>query len=320
MKHYIGVDLGGTNIAIGLVDEKYNIIAKRSIPTRCPRSAEEIINDIAITISEIVNDANMTISDLMWVGIGTPGSVNSKTGVVERAHNLGFCNTPLKKLLEDRLSIECFVENDANAAAYGEYLNGSAKGTSSAVCVTIGTGIGGGVIIDNSILTSHNFCGTELGHTVIEINGKECNCGRRGCMERYCSATALIEQTKEKMIKNSNSTMWQQVDGNIEKVSGKTAFAAQKNGDKAAAEVVETFIKYLACGCTNFVNIFQPEVLIIGGGISKEGENLLAPLRKEIWNASFDKDPLKATRVMAAKLGNDAGIIGAAFLGLLAQK
>lgn len=318
MNYYIGVDIGGTNIAVGILDEKYNIIAKRSIATNCPRSAESIADDIAKTISEILNDAKIAIFDINWVGIGTPGSVNSKNGVVERAHNLGFCNTPLKKIIEDRLKVQCFIENDANAAAYGEFLAGAAKDVNNAVCVTIGTGIGGGIIIDKKIYTGSNYCGAELGHTVIEMNGKQCNCGRKGCMERYCSATALIEQTKEKMLNAADSLMWQEVGGDIQKVSGRTSFDAMKKGDNYAKEVIDNFIEFLACGCTNFINIFQPDVLIIGGGISKEGQTLIKPLSEIINRESFDKDPKKATRILAATLGNDAGITGAAFLGLLA--
>lgn len=317
MKYYIGVDLGGTNIAIGIVDENYNIIAKKSTPTNCPRSAEAIADDIAKTIFELLGEANILPSQVAWVGIGTPGSVNSQSGIIERAHNLGFCNTPLKKLVEERVNIQCYIENDANAAAYGEFLAGAAKGTNDAVCVTIGTGIGGGVIINKKIYTGSNFCGAELGHTVIEINGKQCNCGRKGCMERYCSATALIEQTKDKMLENKDSLMWQEVNGNIENVSGRTSFDAMKKGDKAAKEVVDKFVEYLACGCTNFINIFQPDVLLIGGGVSKERDALLNPLKEMIARDSFDKNPEKATKILAATLGNDAGIIGAALLGLL---
>lgn len=316
--YYIGVDLGGTNIAVGIVDQKYNIIAKKSAPTNCPRSAEAIADDIVKIIFELLKGACIKLSEVSWLGIGTPGSVNSQSGVIERAHNLGFYNTPLKKLIEDRIEMRCYIENDANAAAYGEFLAGAARGTNNAVCVTIGTGIGGGIIINKKIYTGSNFCGAELGHTVIEINGKQCNCGRKGCMERYCSATALIEQTKEKMLNDSLSIMWQETDGNIDNVSGRTSFDAMRKGDKSAKEVVEKFIEYLACGCTNFINIFQPDVLIIGGGVSKEKDALLKPLKEIIARDSFDHDPEKSTKILAATLGNDAGIIGAALLGLLA--
>ena len=319
MKYYIGVDLGGTNIAVGIANERFNIISKKSIPTACPRSAESIADDISKCISELCKTSYIHTADICWIGIGTPGSVDSKTGVVERAHNLGFVDTPLRKLIEQRLNILCYIENDANCAAYGEFLAGNAKGANNAVCITIGTGIGGGIIIDKKIYSGSNSYGAELGHTVIEINGKQCNCGRKGCMEQYCSATALIEQTKEAMQQDTDSLMWQECDRDITKVSGKTAFDAMRRNDETAKKVVEKYIDYLACGCTNMINIFQPDVLLIGGGISKEGEHLLNPLRKIISNDSFDKNPKKATKIVAASLGNDAGIIGAAFLGLLHQ-
>lgn len=319
MNYYIGVDLGGTNIAVGIVDDNKKIVLKKSIPTACPRSAEEIVNDIVKTISELCESVNISINNLKWIGVGTPGSVNSETGVVERAHNLGFFDTPLKSLICKRININCFVENDANAAAYGEFLAGAAKGSKDAICVTIGTGIGGGIIIDSKIYSGSNFFGAELGHMVIEMNGKQCNCGRKGCMEQYCSATALIEQTKEAMQQNKDSLLWQECGSDLEKVNGRTAFDAMRKGDVTAKKVVDTYIDYLGCGCTNFINIFQPDILIIGGGISKEGETLLAPIREYATRESFDRNPIKATKIVAAELGNDAGIIGAAMLGLLYQ-
>ncbi len=319
MNYYIGVDLGGTNIAIGIVDDDKKIVLKKSIPTACPRSAEEIVDDIVKTINELCESTNISFNDLKWIGIGTPGSVNSETGVVERAHNLGFFDTPLKNLICEQVNVNCFVENDANAAAYGEFLAGAAKGSKDAICVTIGTGIGGGIIIDSKIYSGSNFFGAELGHMVIEMNGKQCNCGRKGCMEQYCSATALIGQTKDAMQQNKDSLLWQECGGDIEKVNGRTAFDAMRKGDATAKKVVDTYIGYLGCGCTNLINIFQPDILMIGGGISKEGETLLAPIREYATRESFDCNPIKATKIVAAELGNDAGIIGAAMLGLLHQ-
>ena len=319
MNYYIGVDLGGTNIAIGIVNDDKEIVLKKSIPTACPRSAEEIVDDIVKTINELCESFKISIDDLKWIGIGTPGSVNSKTGVVERAHNLGFFDTPLKDLISNRVNIKCFVENDANAAAYGEFLAGAAKCSKDAICVTIGTGIGGGIIIDIKIYSCSNFFGAELGHMVIEMNGTQCNCGRKGCMEQYCSATALIEQTKEAMQQNKDSLLWQECGGDFEKVNGRTAFDAMRKGDVTAKKFVDTYIGYLGCGCTNFINIFQPDILMIGGGISKEGDTLLAPIREYATRESFDCNPIKATKIVAAELGNDAGIIGAAMLGLLHQ-
>ena len=315
--YYIGVDLGGTNIAIGLVDESKKIISKKSLPTACPRSAEEIVLDIVNTIVLLCKEESVSLNDLAWIGIGTPGSVNSETGVVERAHNLGFFDTPLKDLLNKRLNVNCYVENDANAAAYGEFVAGAAIGANNADCITLGTGIGGGIIINKKIFSGSNFFGAELGHTVIDIDGKQCNCGRKGCMEQYASATALIEQTKQAMGENPDSILWKECNGDISLVNGKTAFDAMRKNDITAKNVVDKYIKFLACGCTNFINIFQPDILMIGGGISKEGETLLKPIRDYAKQESFDQNPIKATKIVTASLGNDAGIIGAAMLGLL---
>lgn len=314
MNYNIGVDLGGTNIAIAIVDENYNIIEKHSVPTNCPRKAELIVDDIVNTIKLVLSKQNIPLSQVNSIGIGTPGSVNSQSGIVERAYNLGFVNTPLREMIFNKLNIPCYIENDANAAAYGEFVAGNAKDSENSVCITIGTGIGGGIIINKKIYNGSNFYGAELGHVVIEYNGKECNCGRKGCMEVYCSATALIEQTKQSMQDNKDTLLWELCDNNINNVNGKTAFDAMKKGDITAEKVIKQYIDYLACGCTNFINIFQPDVLLIGGGISKEGDNLLNPLRKIITKESFDVNSDKPTKVLAASLGNDAGIIGAASL------
>ena len=314
MKYYIGVDLGGTNIAIGVVNEQFDIVGKTSVPTNCPRSAEEIADDIANTAKELLNKYSISLNDVSSIGIGTPGSVNSDNGVVERAYNLGFVDTPLKELISQRLDIKCFVENDANAAAYGEFLAGNAVGSKNAVCVTIGTGIGGGIIINGKIYSGSNFYGAELGHVVMIMNGEQCNCGRKGCMEKYCSANALIDQTKKAMLEDKDSLMWELCQNDIEKVDGRTSFDAMKKNDKTAAKVVNKYIEYLACGCTNFINIFQPDVLLIGGGVSKEGEFILKPLRELAIKEAFVMSPEKAPKILAAKLGNDAGIIGAALL------
>lgn len=314
MNYNIGVDLGGTNIAVAIVDENYNIIEKHSVPTNCPRKAELIVEDIINTIKFVLSKQNISLSQVNSIGIGTPGSVNSQSGIIERAYNLGFVNTPLREMIFNKLNIPCYIENDANAAAYGEFVAGNAKNSDNAVCITIGTGIGGGIIINKKIYNGSNFYGAELGHVVIEYNGKECNCGRKGCMEVYCSATALIEQTKQAMQDNKDTLLWELCDNNISNVNGKTAFDAMKKGDITAEKVIRQYIDYLACGCTNFINIFQPDVLLIGGGISKEGDNLLNPLRKIITKESFDVNSYKPTKVLAASLGNDAGIIGAASL------
>lgn len=309
----IGIDLGGTNIKVGVVDGNYNIVGKSNIKTNLPRPSEEIAESIAEGVRLACADAGIAVSDVNSIGIGTPGVANRNTGVVLYSCNLGFNNFELGKVLGEKLGTQIFVENDANAAAFGEVVNGAGKGYKNVVVVTLGTGVGGGIIIDGKIYTGFNFCGGELGHTVIEYNGRQCGCGRKGCFEAYSSATALINMTKEAMEADRNSEMWK-IAGSVENVDGKTAFDGMRAGDKAAIGVVDMYISYLGCGLVNIVNTFQPELLLIGGGICKEGENLTKPLNEYIERESYCIDPHRSTKLDIAKLGNDAGIIGAAYL------
>lgn len=314
MKYYIGIDLGGTNIKAGIVSENKEIIGKASLKTNCPRPADEIVDDIAKAALMALADSGLNIDDIESVGIGTPGTANKETGIVEFSNNLGFYNVPLRAMLEERLNKKTFIDNDANAAAYGEFLAGAAKGTQSAVCITLGTGVGSGIIIDGKILTGAGYAGAELGHTVIDYGGKKCTCGRNGCFEVYASATGLISLTREEMLKNKSSRMWDITGKDVNNIDGKTAFDAMRAGDESGRKVVEMYINYLGCGLVNCVNTFQPEVICIGGGVCKEGETLLAPLRRIIEEESFCVNKEKLPRLCIAQLSNDAGIIGAAFL------
>lgn len=311
-KYYIGVDLGGTNIAIGLTDENYKIIKKSSVPTLAERGADAIAHDMAELAKKVCEDAGISISDVEGAGIAAPGTVNPESGVIEYANNIRFRDFPMAKRFSEESGIpedKVALGNDANLAALGEYVAGTAKGSKSAVMITLGTGVGGGVIIDGKVLTGYAFGGAELGHMSIVYNGKKCSCGRRGCFEAYCSATALVKLTKEKFIYERDTLMHQMCDGDVNKVGGKTAFAAMKRGDEVGREVVDEFISYLACGIANLINIFQPEMLLIGGGICNEGENLMAPLREKLNGEIYGS---MKTKVAIAMLGNDAGIVGAA--------
>lgn len=311
----IGIDLGGTNIVAGVVDKDYRLIATAKCKTNTPRPADDILADMARVSREAVKAAGLTMDDIDGVGVGSPGSCNSDTGVVERAANLGFINEPVQEKLQKLLGKPVRIENDANAAAYGEMLAGAAKGTRYAMCITLGTGVGGGAIVNGQIIAGHNFAGGELGHTVIVMDGEPCSCGRRGCWEAYASATGLVRQTKAAMNEHKDSVMWK-LSANGMHVNGRTAFDAMRAGDAAGKQVVDQYIRYLACGLINMINIFQPEVLCIGGGISHEGETLLAPVRELIAKEQFAQTTVSKTRICAATLGNDAGIIGAAFAGV----
>ena len=312
----IGIDLGGTNIAVGIVNEKFEIVAQDSTPTLVGRPSEQIVDDIAMLCKRLCETLGIKDSDVDSLGIASPGIVDDETGNVIYANNLGFRHFPILPMLRERLAIkEMHIENDANAAAWGEAVAGAAKGSSNNIMITLGTGVGGGIIIDNKIYTGFNCAGAELGHIVIEVDGVPCSCGRKGCWEAYSSATALIRMTREK-IEECKANGRDSLMLKAERVSGRTACDCMRAGDEAAKEVYDKYIKYLAAGLTNIVNIFQPEVISLGGGVSNEGQSLidaLLPLvRKEAYGSSVLED-LPELRI--AQLGNDAGIIGAALLG-----
>lgn len=314
MKYYVGIDLGGTNIVAGVVDEEYNIIAKASTKTNCPRPEKEIADDMARMAIEAVKNAKLTMDQIEWIGVGTPGIANSKTGIIEYSNNLGFKNTPMVKYIQETIDKPVFIENDANAAAYGEFVAGAAKGAKNAVCITLGTGVGGGIIIDGRIYSGSNFAGAEIGHTVIEVDGAQCSCGRKGCFEAYSSATGLIRMTKEAIAEHPDCIMAQS-EKEKGKVTARTSFDCMRAGDKYAKAVVDKYIKYLAAGITNTINIFQPDILCIGGGVCNEGDPLLLPMKELVAKEVYTRNSEKNTEIVIAKLGNDAGIIGAAFLG-----
>lgn len=310
----IGVDLGGTNIAVGVVTEDLKIIGRGKVKTKCPRPAAEIFDDIAVAVNMAVKDAGISMDEVVSVGVGTPGSVNKNNGYIEFANNLGFDQVPAKEMLEERIGKPVYLDNDANCAALGEAIAGAGKGVGNFVAVTLGTGVGSGIIVNGKIVAGVNYAGGEMGHTVIMVNGKQCNCGRKGCWEQYASATALISQTKEAMLANKDSKMWQLTNGSVDNASGRTAFDGMRLGDAAAKKVVDDYIYYVAVGVINIINTFQPEFVCIGGGISHEGDTLLNPLRKHVQDERYSIHSSNQCKVVAAELGNDAGIFGAALL------
>ena len=316
----IGVDLGGTNIAVGICDEELNIIVKDSVPTGADREGELIVKDMALLAKKLMDKLNISAEEIEYVGIATPGSTNSKTGIVEYSNNLPFSNFPIADLFKKYLPVSrVLIANDANAAALAESLAGAAKGADTSVMITLGTGVGGGVIIGGKIFAGGiNESGTELGHTVIVKGGRQCTCGRRGCWETYSSATGLITSTKEKMaelkLKGIDSLIFDEAEREG-KVSARTAFNAAKRGDKYGEELVKEYIEYLAVGITDMINIFQPEVLSIGGGVCNEKEYLTKPLIEIVEKEQYTRANKKKTKIVTAILKNDAGIIGAAGLG-----
>ncbi|QAT50278.1 ROK family protein [Caproiciproducens sp. NJN-50] len=312
--YYLGIDLGGTNIATGVVDQRYRIVARAKRKTSVPCKPLEICEQLAATVQEALGAAGLSVDDIPYVGVGTPGTVNRDSGVVEYSNNLFFENLELRKLLSDRLKKDVILENDANAAAFGEFRAGALKGARNAVAITLGTGIGSGIIIDGKIYAGSNFAGGEIGHTVIVAGGKLCTCGRRGCWEAYASATGLVAMTREAMRKDKSSLLWK-IAGDPDQVDGRSAFEAVRAGDETGKKVVDQYLFYLSCGVANCINVFQPDILCIGGGISNEGEFLMEPLRKAVAAENYARNAERQTVLCKAQLGNDAGILGAALLG-----
>lgn len=306
---YIGIDLGGTNIAVGIVSEDAKIIASASTPTMAERDYTEIVVDMAKICKKLLADNGFTEDDIKGIGIGCPGTVDSKNGLVVYANNLKMEMAPVAAELKKYIDKPVFLLNDADAAAFGEYaVNGN--GCESFLFITLGTGVGGGIVLDGKIYNGFNSAGAEFGHTVLVHDGESCTCGNKGCWEVYASVTALIRQTKEAMDKNPSSLMHKLAEEEG-KVSGRTAFDAAKAGDEAGAAVVKKYLEYVASGLVGMVNIFQAQKLVIGGGISKEGDYLLAPVAKHIRECDYNKY-MPRTEIGIATLFNDAGIIGAA--------
>ena len=318
--YILGIDLGGTNIAIGLCNEKLEILDKDSIPTRAEREGEEIVRDMAALCKTLVTRNGLTEKDIARVGIASPGSIDDIGGIVEYSNNIRMENFPICDIFKKYFPVEkVYIANDANAAALAEDLTGAAKGSRVSLMITLGTGVGGGVIMDHKIYAgSVNSGGTELGHTVICAGGRQCTCGRRGCFEAYASATALTKATKEKMeelkIKGIPSRLFE-VAEKEGKVSARTAFDAMRLGDAYGKMLVDEYIFYLAEGVTNMINIFQPDVLTIGGGVCNEKDYLMVPLLRHVDREQYTRDNKNKTKVLIAALKNDAGIIGAAGLG-----
>lgn len=316
----IGIDLGGTNIAAAIVNNEFKIVKKKSVPTGAQRDAALIMDDMAALCRNVCADAGIDFSEIEAIGIASPGVANHTDGIIAYSCNLPFRQFPICAELGKRLGMDnIHVENDANAAAWGEAVAGAAKGAKDSVMITLGTGVGGGVIIDGKVFSGFNYAGTELGHVVIEVGGRPCGCGRRGCWEAYSSATGLINMTKEKLEeceKAGRATAMTALVEKYGKVSGRTAFDGLRAGDEAAKEVVDQYITYLASGLASMINIFQPEVLSIGGGISGEGQFLLDLVTPIVTSEMYGGDFIKPTKIVIAELGNDAGIVGAAFLGI----
>lgn len=315
--YYIGIDLGGTNIAAGILDENLKIVIKGSVPTGNEREYPEIIKDMAQHSLKLIKEAGLTIEDIAYIGIGSPGVCDREKGILLYANNIGFIDVPMVSEMQKYISLPIYIENDANCAALGESVSGAAKDVSDSITITLGTGVGGGIVMGNRIFLGFNGMAGEIGHTSIVLDGEKCTCGRKGCWEAYASATALIRQTVKAAEENPDSEINKLVNGNMNQVNAKTAFDAMRLNDETGIRVVDQYIRYVAEGISNLMVTLQPEKVVIGGGISKEGETLLKSLREKVKeNLYYKKDDVPQAQIVAAEIGNDAGIVGAAMLGL----
>lgn len=311
----IGVDLGGTNIAVGIVDEDGRILRRLSIPTRQEKGYAEVISNIAQLIVRVVTSSGHTLKDVKSIGVGCPGTPDCDNGVLLFACNLGFYRIPVREELQRHIDLPVYIDNDANCAALAESVAGAAKDADHSVTITFGTGIGGGVIVNRKIYRGFNNAAAEIGHMVIAVDGEQCTCGRKGCWERYASASALKRQTIAAAAKNPHSLVNVIAGGDMNRIGAKTAFDAARKSDETALKVISDYVKYVAEGLVNVINIFQPRVLVIGGGICAQGEYFLASVREYVKGLVYCKEA-EQTEIRAAEMGNDAGIVGAAMLGL----
>ena len=308
MALYMGIDVGGTTVKGIVIDQKGTIICENNVPTQIG----EQLADCIITLADLLVGATGKVySSLVGVGVCSPGIIDSENGVIVFSGNLKLKNYPLKALLEDKLGIPVKVGNDANGAALGEAKFGAGKGYKDSILVTLGTGVGGGIIIDGNIFEGNKGAGAQVGHMVIERGGHLCTCGRRGCFEVYCSARALTARTKWAMEEDTGSEMWKAYDYNT--ADGRTPFEFMVS-DRSARQVVEWYIKHLACGLANLANIFRPQIIMIGGGVAAQGSRLTIPLQKEFDNELFGGTDYAPVPIACATLGNRAGAYGAAAL------
>ena len=310
-KYYVGIDLGGTFIKGGIVDDLGNIIYQDKVPTESENGADRVAMNIANLVKMLMKKTDLNTDDVEGIGMGVPGMIDSKAGNVIYSNNLKWKDFRIGEKVGQLTGLRVKIANDANVAALGEAKFGAAKDYEDVVMLTLGTGVGSGIVAEGKLLEGNKSAGAELGHMVIINGGEQCTCGRKGCLEAYASATALIRDTKRAMTAHRDSKMWEI--GDLDNVTGKTAFD-YKDCDPYAKEVVENYIGYLACGITDVANIFRPETVLLGGGVCAQGDNLVKPLQKLLDKDIFAGSLGPQVPILVAELGNSAGLLGAAAL------
>ena len=311
---YVGIDLGGTSIKAGLVDESGKILAKASCPTLVERGAKPVVDDMAKLSLEVVEKGGYTLNDVKAIGIGLPGIQDPRTGIVPFCTNLYWHEVPVVEWMHETIDKPVFIDNDATVAGLAESVAGVSAGVKDSVFLTLGTGVGGGIVLNGKVYSGAHGVGSELGHMITVIDGEPCTCGNRGCWERYASATAMIRMGREAAEKHPESLIYTSVSGNLSEITAKVVTDAAKAGDPAASEVFDRYVYHLCVGIVNIINFLDPEVIVLGGGVSHAGAFLLDAVRAKLPSMVFYKT-MPYARIELATLGNDAGIIGAAMLG-----
>ena len=315
MKYSAAIDLGGTNIGIGIVSEEGELVFKTSVPVEDNKNHVALLTQMAEGTKQCIEECGIAKEDIVFVGIGIPGLIKGPKGPVILAANINWHNVDAVSFLEEKIGLPVFLGNDADCAAMGEYYAGSGKQYKSLIMITLGTGIGGGAVADGKLFPGFNGFGGEYGHIPLVHNGVQCACGKKGCFEVYGSANALKRETREAAEANPESLIWELCEGDLDNIGGRTAFDAAEQGDETAKAVVEQYIDYLADGISGIVNMYRPEVIILGGGVSNQGASLLDPLNEKVEKLCVASDTIEAPKVVKASLGNSAGIIGAGLLG-----
>lgn len=313
-KYIVGIDLGGMSAKGAVFSLNGEIICEDKVETNAENGFEKTVQSLSELTKNLSKKAGIIFENIQAIGVGAPGVVDSTSGFVLRWTNFGWNDAPLASYLTKLTQKKVVVANDANVAALGEAYFGATAQYQSSILLTIGTGIGGGMVFDGKLIEGYKSAGAELGHITIREGGIPCACGRKGCYEKYASASALIQQTRHAMVENLNSEMWNIVEGKIERVDGSTAFIAARRGDECAQKVIEQFVGYLSEGIADFVNILRPEAIVLGGGIANEGELLFEPLRKAVDKRTYIAMDIVPLKIVGAKLGNKAGIYGAYLL------
>jgi len=314
VRFVLGIDIGGTNLVVGAVAEDGSALhALRSEPTRSEEGSDAVLRRLGAMGRAVMDETRKAVPGAVFVGVGAgaPGPLDTKRGIVLLTPNLGWVNLPLRQLLQDALGMPAAIDNDANCAVLGECWMGAARGAKHVIGITIGTGIGGGIVMGGRLYHGASDCAGEIGHTTVEVNGRRCKCGNYGCLEAYASGPAIARRAVEAIEAGQPSKLPDYVAGALGKITAQTVYQAAHDGDELAEEVVGDTAKFLGAGIANMINIFNPEIVVVFGGVTYAGERLFGPLRREVARRAF-KPAVAVCRIVPAELTGTAGVYGAA--------